>query len=103
MRLVVSSGFKSPSKGTHNEWLDTTRTTFRNGKVGYGLLEVLAPRCQKAPEAVQHLCAKRFRRVQNYPTLLPKGSWEKSSEAKPGLKKAIPTMTTSPFEIRGIP
>uniref|UniRef100_A0A1I7WX87 TPX2_importin domain-containing protein n=1 Tax=Heterorhabditis bacteriophora TaxID=37862 RepID=A0A1I7WX87_HETBA len=31
---------------------------------------------------VQHLCAERFRSVQNYPTLLPRGRWEKSSEAK---------------------
>uniref|UniRef100_A0A1I7XDS5 Deltameth_res domain-containing protein n=1 Tax=Heterorhabditis bacteriophora TaxID=37862 RepID=A0A1I7XDS5_HETBA len=53
----------------------------------------MAPGCQKAPEAVQHLCAKRFRSVQNYLTLLPKGSWEKSSEAKPGLKKAIRSPT----------
>uniref|UniRef100_A0A1I7WY84 Uncharacterized protein n=1 Tax=Heterorhabditis bacteriophora TaxID=37862 RepID=A0A1I7WY84_HETBA len=29
----VSSGFKSPSKATRNEWLDTTRTTFRIWKL----------------------------------------------------------------------
>uniref|UniRef100_A0A1I7XV75 Uncharacterized protein n=1 Tax=Heterorhabditis bacteriophora TaxID=37862 RepID=A0A1I7XV75_HETBA len=28
----LSSGFKSPSKATHYEWLDTTRATFRIGK-----------------------------------------------------------------------
>uniref|UniRef100_A0A1I7WRN2 CUB domain-containing protein n=1 Tax=Heterorhabditis bacteriophora TaxID=37862 RepID=A0A1I7WRN2_HETBA len=31
--LGVSSGFKSPSKATHNEWLETTRTTFRIEKL----------------------------------------------------------------------
>uniref|UniRef100_A0A1I7WGR7 Uncharacterized protein n=1 Tax=Heterorhabditis bacteriophora TaxID=37862 RepID=A0A1I7WGR7_HETBA len=36
-----------------------------------------------APEAVQHLSAKRFRSVQNYPTPLAK----ESTEAKPRLKK----------------
>uniref|UniRef100_A0A1I7W6Y3 Secreted protein n=1 Tax=Heterorhabditis bacteriophora TaxID=37862 RepID=A0A1I7W6Y3_HETBA len=35
----VSSGFKSPSKATRNEWLDTTRTTFRIWKLfGWQLL-----------------------------------------------------------------
>uniref|UniRef100_A0A1I7X0U4 Ig-like domain-containing protein n=1 Tax=Heterorhabditis bacteriophora TaxID=37862 RepID=A0A1I7X0U4_HETBA len=32
LNFQVSSGFKSPSKATHYEWLDTTRTTFRIGK-----------------------------------------------------------------------
>uniref|UniRef100_A0A1I7WHK3 Secreted protein n=1 Tax=Heterorhabditis bacteriophora TaxID=37862 RepID=A0A1I7WHK3_HETBA len=40
-----------------------------------------------APGAVQHLRAERCRSVQNYPTLLPKGRWEKSTEATPRLKK----------------
>uniref|UniRef100_A0A1I7WEP1 Uncharacterized protein n=1 Tax=Heterorhabditis bacteriophora TaxID=37862 RepID=A0A1I7WEP1_HETBA len=30
--MIFSSGFKSPSKATHYEWLDTTRTTFQIGK-----------------------------------------------------------------------
>uniref|UniRef100_A0A1I7WM54 Transposase n=1 Tax=Heterorhabditis bacteriophora TaxID=37862 RepID=A0A1I7WM54_HETBA len=34
----VPSGFKSPSKATHNEWLYTTRTTFRKEKAGYAIL-----------------------------------------------------------------
>uniref|UniRef100_A0A1I7X3C4 DUF4005 domain-containing protein n=1 Tax=Heterorhabditis bacteriophora TaxID=37862 RepID=A0A1I7X3C4_HETBA len=59
LNFQVSSGFKSPSKATHCEWLDTTRTTFRKGK---------------------HPSAERFRSVQNYPILLPKGRWEKSTE-----------------------
>uniref|UniRef100_A0A1I7WM58 Ribosome biogenesis protein NOP53 n=1 Tax=Heterorhabditis bacteriophora TaxID=37862 RepID=A0A1I7WM58_HETBA len=54
---------------------------------GYG--KVMARKRQKAPEAVQHLSAERFRSVQNYSTLLPKGRWEKSTEAKPRLKKAL--------------
>uniref|UniRef100_A0A1I7XMI4 Serine/threonine-protein kinase Sgk1 n=1 Tax=Heterorhabditis bacteriophora TaxID=37862 RepID=A0A1I7XMI4_HETBA len=33
LNFLVSSGFKSPSKATHYEWLDTTRTTFRIGKL----------------------------------------------------------------------
>uniref|UniRef100_A0A1I7XV05 Aa_trans domain-containing protein n=1 Tax=Heterorhabditis bacteriophora TaxID=37862 RepID=A0A1I7XV05_HETBA len=41
----------------------------------------MAPRCHKAPETVQHLSAKRFRSVQNYPTVHPKVMWEKSTEA----------------------
>uniref|UniRef100_A0A1I7X183 Uncharacterized protein n=1 Tax=Heterorhabditis bacteriophora TaxID=37862 RepID=A0A1I7X183_HETBA len=32
LNFLVSSGFKSPSKATHNEWLDTTKTTFRKWK-----------------------------------------------------------------------
>uniref|UniRef100_A0A1I7WEU3 Uncharacterized protein n=1 Tax=Heterorhabditis bacteriophora TaxID=37862 RepID=A0A1I7WEU3_HETBA len=32
INLLSSSGFKSPSKATHYEWLDTTRTTFQIGK-----------------------------------------------------------------------
>uniref|UniRef100_A0A1I7XC80 DUF2724 domain-containing protein n=1 Tax=Heterorhabditis bacteriophora TaxID=37862 RepID=A0A1I7XC80_HETBA len=77
LNFLVSSGFKSPSKATHYEWLDTTRTTFRIGKV------------PKAPEAVQHLSAERFRSVQKYPTLLPKERWAKSTEAKPRLFRAL--------------
>uniref|UniRef100_A0A1I7WPC4 Uncharacterized protein n=1 Tax=Heterorhabditis bacteriophora TaxID=37862 RepID=A0A1I7WPC4_HETBA len=33
--------------------------------------------CQKAPEAAQHLCAKRFRSVQNYSTSAPEGEMGK--------------------------
>uniref|UniRef100_A0A1I7WIG3 Uncharacterized protein n=1 Tax=Heterorhabditis bacteriophora TaxID=37862 RepID=A0A1I7WIG3_HETBA len=42
----------------------------------------MAPRCHKAPEAVQHLRAERSRSVQNYPTPLPKERRELSAEAK---------------------
>uniref|UniRef100_A0A1I7WHL8 Signal peptide protein n=1 Tax=Heterorhabditis bacteriophora TaxID=37862 RepID=A0A1I7WHL8_HETBA len=78
LNFQVSSGFKSPAKATHNEWLDTTRTTFRYLKVAKVLF--IYKRIV-SPEAVQHLSAKRFRSVQNYPTLLPTGRWEKSQEA----------------------
>uniref|UniRef100_A0A1I7WPK5 Pkinase_fungal domain-containing protein n=1 Tax=Heterorhabditis bacteriophora TaxID=37862 RepID=A0A1I7WPK5_HETBA len=37
-KFIVPSGFKSPSEATHNEWLDTTRTTFRKEKAGYAIL-----------------------------------------------------------------
>uniref|UniRef100_A0A1I7W715 Uncharacterized protein n=1 Tax=Heterorhabditis bacteriophora TaxID=37862 RepID=A0A1I7W715_HETBA len=92
LNYQVSSGFKSPSKVTHYEWLDTTRTTFRKGKH-------LAPGCQVAPEAVQHLSAKRFRSVQNCPTRLPKGRWGKSQEANASAHrstKAIASAQKSP-------
>uniref|UniRef100_A0A1I7WV21 60S ribosomal protein L6 n=1 Tax=Heterorhabditis bacteriophora TaxID=37862 RepID=A0A1I7WV21_HETBA len=35
--VFISSGFKKPFESHYYEWLDTTRTTFRIGKVGYGL------------------------------------------------------------------
>uniref|UniRef100_A0A1I7W8Q0 Ig-like domain-containing protein n=1 Tax=Heterorhabditis bacteriophora TaxID=37862 RepID=A0A1I7W8Q0_HETBA len=35
LNFLVSSGFKSPSKATHYEWLDSTTTTFRIRKIGY--------------------------------------------------------------------
>uniref|UniRef100_A0A1I7WGU2 TPX2_importin domain-containing protein n=1 Tax=Heterorhabditis bacteriophora TaxID=37862 RepID=A0A1I7WGU2_HETBA len=51
--------------------------------------EALAPKRHKASEAVQHLSAKRYKSVQNYPTLLPKERRELSADAKPRLKKAL--------------
>uniref|UniRef100_A0A1I7X364 Uncharacterized protein n=1 Tax=Heterorhabditis bacteriophora TaxID=37862 RepID=A0A1I7X364_HETBA len=68
-------GIQEPSKATHYEWLERTRTTFRIGK---------------------HLSAKRFRSVQNYPPLIPKWVWEKSTEAKPRLKKALKNREINP-------
>uniref|UniRef100_A0A1I7WG41 Secreted protein n=1 Tax=Heterorhabditis bacteriophora TaxID=37862 RepID=A0A1I7WG41_HETBA len=77
---------------------NTTLYPLRVGVVSFLFLEtllrilknlVLAPACHKAPEAVQHRSAKRFRSVQNYPTLLPMGRWEKSTEAKPLLLRAL--------------
>uniref|UniRef100_A0A1I7WX80 Uncharacterized protein n=1 Tax=Heterorhabditis bacteriophora TaxID=37862 RepID=A0A1I7WX80_HETBA len=52
----------------------------------------MAPWCHKAPEAVQHLSAKRFRSVQNYYPSSPQGEWELSSEAKPRLLGALRQM-----------
>uniref|UniRef100_A0A1I7XAU7 Uncharacterized protein n=1 Tax=Heterorhabditis bacteriophora TaxID=37862 RepID=A0A1I7XAU7_HETBA len=40
--------------------------------------------CQKAPEAALHLETSKI-----IPHLLPKGRWEKSTEAKPRLKKTL--------------
>uniref|UniRef100_A0A1I7WKL0 Secreted protein n=1 Tax=Heterorhabditis bacteriophora TaxID=37862 RepID=A0A1I7WKL0_HETBA len=38
--------------------------------------------CTSVPKTVQHLCAKRFRSVQNYPKPLRKERWESSAKAK---------------------
>uniref|UniRef100_A0A1I7WRF8 t-SNARE coiled-coil homology domain-containing protein n=1 Tax=Heterorhabditis bacteriophora TaxID=37862 RepID=A0A1I7WRF8_HETBA len=43
LNFQVSSGFKSPSKATHYEWLDTTTTTFRIGKLSLLVYYIFFP------------------------------------------------------------
>uniref|UniRef100_A0A1I7WYA6 t-SNARE coiled-coil homology domain-containing protein n=1 Tax=Heterorhabditis bacteriophora TaxID=37862 RepID=A0A1I7WYA6_HETBA len=58
----VSSGFKSPSKATRNEWLDTTRTTFRiwKGILPYTLLVRVHRQLQAVGENVRKEDAERI-------------------------------------------
>uniref|UniRef100_A0A1I7X3S2 Ovule protein n=2 Tax=Heterorhabditis bacteriophora TaxID=37862 RepID=A0A1I7X3S2_HETBA len=62
----------------------------------------MAPMCLKAPEAVQHMNAGRSRSVQNYPTILPKGRWGESNEAKPRLFRALRQSPGSKKDLKNI-
>uniref|UniRef100_A0A1I7WIG6 O-fucosyltransferase family protein n=1 Tax=Heterorhabditis bacteriophora TaxID=37862 RepID=A0A1I7WIG6_HETBA len=101
LNFLVSSGFKSPSKATHNEWEDRIWEYYPIPFKGWGSvlpnfgdlsLEV-AKNVEKfgmtspyflifAPEAVQHLRAEHSRSVQNHPTPLPKERRELSKALK---------------------
>uniref|UniRef100_A0A1I7XDP2 Uncharacterized protein n=1 Tax=Heterorhabditis bacteriophora TaxID=37862 RepID=A0A1I7XDP2_HETBA len=78
----LSSGFKSPSKATHYEWLDTTRTTFRLGK----------KRPKIAPLASQMRGGEEAKRQMS--RLIG------ALRQKPRLKKALKIRTITQYEIK---
>uniref|UniRef100_A0A1I7WB23 Uncharacterized protein n=1 Tax=Heterorhabditis bacteriophora TaxID=37862 RepID=A0A1I7WB23_HETBA len=62
----------------------------------------MAPRCHRAPEAVQHLSAERSRSVKNYPTPLPKERRELSAESKASAQHSAEEKLTNKLTLLGV-
>uniref|UniRef100_A0A1I7WVJ3 Uncharacterized protein n=1 Tax=Heterorhabditis bacteriophora TaxID=37862 RepID=A0A1I7WVJ3_HETBA len=62
----------------------------------------MAPRCHKAPEAVHHLSAERFRSVQNCPTRLPNARWGRAKRQMSRLIGALRRKLTNKLTLFGV-